>query len=299
MRILKSIVLFLALCAVAHGAIQYSGAVPTKATDTPATRTALADFVKTTLDTAGWTCSGVSGDWKCTTASDANATGQIKLRMWDPGSGNCTRLALLNTSESIDLSATAPAYILPDGSTWTIIANKFWAYGFSDGATTARHSFSAGTIYKPTFLSALTTYGNLVSDGINDTDTASRISYRSGIRAGAQVQTIYNASSWGAATIDVSHSGAPGLVFQHATASTSHGKQWMDDSYMIVDPLLTGDTVQAGAAGDGKWVGQYWDVMVVLWKGFVEGSTITYDSKTWQAISNSGTHTMFVYIPTP
>ncbi len=291
--------LFALTALISPAVIQYSGAIPTVATGTPATQTALADLIKDTVTTAGWSCAGASGDWKCTTAADASATGQIKLRMWDPSTGVSTRLAILNTSESIDLSA-APTYILPDGSTWTIIANKFHVYGYSNGAFTERHAFHSGTLYKPDFLTGLTTFGYQVCSGNSDTGSGNRPTFRQEIFAGnSKQQVIVNAASF-TAVPSTGLSGNVCLTIQQSSGSANQGRQWWDDSYMILDPMIKSDDVSNGGVGQGKWMGQLWDCLVVGWKSFNEGDEITYDSKTWRAITDGGANgTLFHYVPTP
>ncbi len=289
--------LFALTALISPAAIQYSGAVPTVATDTPATRTALVDFIKTTLTTAGWSCAGSTGDWKCTTASNANATGQIKVRIWDPASGVCAKLSLLNVSESIDLT-TNVGFILADGSVWTVIANKYHVYGYSAGSINARHSFHAGTLYKPDFLTAVSTFGYLVMGGDNDTRATLRVTFRHELYNQATQQHILNSTGLtDSPTADESHVVGMGLL---KGSFGTQGRQWFDDSYMIMDPLIySDDAIDAGTTA-GKWVGQLWDCLLVQWKQFTEGDTITYDSKTWRAITNgSADGTLFHYVPTP
>lgn len=77
----------------------------------------------------------------------------FRARIYNPGGGaNCARINYRNTSGGI--TGTTDAFLLPDASTWRIIANPYQFFIMKDASPSAskRDFACAGTGYIPSFL---------------------------------------------------------------------------------------------------------------------------------------------------
>jgi hypothetical protein len=99
-------------------AIQYAGGTNVNTTYAAGTRTQLVDNLKAELVNAGWSvASGSSGDWKLDSATTP-AGHNCRVRLWDPGSGNCAQVRIMKPgrnarAESERLAAARDGQGLP------------------------------------------------------------------------------------------------------------------------------------------------------------------------------------------
>jgi hypothetical protein len=110
-------------------AIQYAGGTNINTTFAAGTRTQLVDNLKAELVNAGWSvASGSSGDWKLDSATTP-AGHNCRVRLLDPGSGNCAQVRIMNQGET--LTPGQSVWLLPgSGKTYRVLANKYQFHTF-------------------------------------------------------------------------------------------------------------------------------------------------------------------------
>ena len=261
-------------------AIQYAGGSIIQATSTPGSRTAMVDFIEAQLVLAGWSSSGSSGDYTMTTATTPQSL-SIKMRVWDPGSGNCARLALHNISGSINLDADNPIFVFPNGSTYTIIANKYQFFLFVDTGFAARTFAAGGVPYVPSFLEASfsESLGWLQGNATTDSDAVADTSFRWGVEfqgTGNHHEVIDEAGDGDGGADDWS---SRLVAMVDGGVDVTVPVQFWNGDWLVYEPLL-----MMNSSGLAKGVGQLWDCAVTTEDGIVLDDEFTFDSRTFHVV---------------
>ena len=275
--------------------IRYSGGTIINTTSTPTTRGALCNLITQALSDAGWTTiSGTPGSSADVTMGTAagNQGQKVRVRVFDPATGNCVQLTLKHSSGS---PTSSICYVLPASVLWRVIANKFHFFAFQSGSgarISPRAAVFGGIVYVESFLplSAGDGAGFIQGTGTSDTDVTSHSSWRNNLRSydttnaggafsGLWVATMMNTSSWS------SQAGAPSiLVWQGGHQDLSgNAYRWEDGSALAYEPLVCWGTT--GSAEDARVKGQLYDAVVV--SGIRPGeSTINFDGHNWMSITD-------------
>lgn len=271
-------------------AIEYAGGFIINATGTSATLTDMADWIKSHLVQAGWSvASGSSGDWLVQTATTpAPASMNVRMRIWDPGgANNCTRLALNSTDGLVVLDTDRPMYVLPDGSTYRIIANKYQFFLMKDlDSSEARRFVAGGVPFVPDFLTAdLTDTAWLICDSQSDTDLSKDASFRTGMETiSGNRQMIVNGNGVGdAGTTGQNY--RPELVVMHGAISTStHPFKWFNADWAVYEPIIQYNYTDVGLAQ-----GPLWDSFISTQDDMPLDTEFAFDSRTFHAITAPNT----------
>lgn len=308
MRFLLSLALaFVMLAAPAAQAIEYavSSRVNTTVTQTTGTRGELVQLIEPVLTGVGWTVISGGGSTDVILKSATTPQGYaMRVRFYDSGSGNSTRVRMGNNSGSA--MAANDMFILPAaGRIWRIVANayQFFIYEDGTGGTVGRRVVMGGVPFVPTWNQA--SIANSVVWGVNDasTDTATAVQstfrnclafdecVNSGntgnvfqlINAGWIEGINSNSNALGTARLVVSLS-----AFWGGSNSYRAGLRFLDDSYLVSDPWIAFDATSFNA--EGKIIGMVWDAMVIMNGGLTADSTFTFDGHTFIVITapNSG-----------
>lgn len=260
--------------------IQYAGGTIVNATmSSPlGTRAELASFIRDQLVTAGWTSSGSATDYQVTSAITPQSL-QGRVRVYDPGAGNCARLKWSNPAGS--KTQAGDFFLLPAAAkTWRIIADKYQFFVMTPG-TPGQREFSCGGIpYLPSFLSGVITEAIwAMGNAATDADTNLRTTFRARL-------TAYHASVMGSvlgicngSLYETSSSVGSGIVklvvpFGADFNTTLGGYLWHDDSQFVSDPLIAWGLTSS--ADIGKVRGQLWDA-AVLSDSWVPDTTLQVD----------------------
>jgi len=271
-------------------AIQYSGGpiVNVSWVQTLGTRRELVDKIVLELANAGWTVKSGGGTGDVVLESATTPQGlKVRVRVWDPGSGNCARFALKNPSESLTSGAS---YLLPNAGTkiWRIVANKYQMFVWTQGSTSAREHLGFGVLWIPSFLEgAITTVAAFVeANGRDDSDTAATASFRTGM---GTLGTTWARCSMMLDTyvLDLGNGqNASVRLFVTAAGYADYNCLiWHDDSRFLMDPLI-GFGVTA-ASEYARLRGMLWDA-VILSGGVAADSNYTFDGHNWVALTGNG-----------
>ena len=235
-----------------------------------------------------------------------------RIRFRDGGSGStCITFSIENSNSSLAgaNNTTNGGYLLPAASkVFRVVANKYQAFIFSAATTAARSFVAFGTPYLPTFLQgAITECGWLGCNATNDTDGATRVSFRTNLQHTTSTntndgnfQTIVNTN-----LLDVGSSSnltaVLSLLFPSGPARGFPGAQtgfhWHDTSALMQEPLLMWPTSSTGV--EALIRGQLWDGALVM-DTFAGDTTTTFDSHNWWAITDADSGekgTLFVVVP--
>ncbi|MEN6537782.1 MAG: hypothetical protein ABFD89_29290, partial [Bryobacteraceae bacterium] len=159
--------------------ILYSGGTIVDTTFTGDTRAAIATALIAELVNAGWTSiSGSGTDQVLQSAATAEGSNSICMRVYDPATGNCARVAMRNAAGSL---VSQDFYLLPgSGKTYRMIACKHNFFAMTPGASATREFVCGGTLAVPSFLNGVLTgdLGFIQGNGASDTDTFVRRSFR-------------------------------------------------------------------------------------------------------------------------
>jgi hypothetical protein len=277
-------------------AIQYAGGTNINTTFAAGTRTQLVDNLKAELVNAGWSvASGSSGDWKLDSATTP-AGHNYRVRLWDPGSGNCAQVRIMNQAET--LAPNQSVWLLPGtGKVYRVLANKYQFHAFVPASSNSREYAGAGVLCVPSFLST-TNACWLGGNGQSDTDSNIRTCFRTNncFYDTAQAWIYGNVagsqnSGWIPSAIRLVHLHDP-----HNQSNNSY--RWADDSFDVYDAVMAFGT--AGGNTEAKKVGLLWDAFLCS-GDFAADTTVTFDSKTFMCVtvslSGSNRGSLFVYAP--
>lgn len=281
-------------------AIQYAAGTRVNTLTTVTDKATLMTAVDSALTGAGWTITTTSSSTDKIYRSVATPQGnQIKVRIWD-GGGNCLRLRMMNTAQTI--AQTDSCYLFPSSSAnYRIIANQYQFVIFVPGSVSSRNFVFASSLYIPPHLVTfgVTTSAFIMGDGGSDTDTSNtRGSFRTSLNSRgipsfspSQGWSIINSTAVeynGIAADSSDHPGLPSLVsFQSTATHAISGYRWHDDSALIVEPLMAWGAPTYD--DEGKLRGQLWDSFIAT-ESYPADTTSLVDSHTYYSLTdnNSG-----------
>lgn len=252
----------------------YAGSIQ-NTTFSGTSRTVIADQVKAVLVAAGWNATGSSGTWTCSSHTSHPNGFICKVKIWDPGSGNCCRIALLDAGGRWDLSSAASGngFLYPQSETWRVLAGPFQAFIFVDGSAVARKFCAFGAPYTPSsFETSPASFDHiswLQNNASSDTDTTVDPSLRTILQQAGNGQC-------GSGNFSTS---TPVQIL--GSLYTGCASQWLNGKGAAVFAPMLGATMSAGT----RLVGYLWDSFVIT-KNVAMDTVFTYDSKTWHAISS-------------
>lgn len=278
--------------------IPYSGGTIYNNTFTGDSRAAIVAGLETALGTAGWsTISGAgTGDVLMKSAvTPASASNSIRMRLYDPGSGNCAQVTMKNDAGD---RTSQIFYLLPAASkTFRVIACKYNYFIFTAGTSASREFLCGGTLYIPAFLETVITadLGFINGNAISDTDTTVRATFRTGLKCIGTTTNNGRFSGLVNGTLsDMVGSGNVGMPcivapFPSHVAVVNHSYVWHDDSQLCSEAMISWG---ATAATTGKVRGMIHNCMVLTESYAADDATISsYDSHAWLAITNSNSGT--------
>ena len=259
------------------------------------TRTEAVQLIEPVLVSAGWTTiSGTgTGDVVLESADPAGAVPAIRMRLYDPGAGNCFRVSFRNVAAT---QISNDLFLLPGAAkTWRIIANEFQLFIFNTAATTTARNFVAGGVPAvPSFLAPSVAWWGM-GDSISDTDATFRATLR--VRLGTHRtgygtpsgQTGTHACNWNGVLLNGFGSGntfaAIRIIAPWDTyMSTSVVPQFADDTFMVSDAWIGW-----GLAGDldssaHRITGLVYDSIVVAGNVSAD-TTITFNGNSYYVVT--------------
>lgn len=270
--------------------IAYSGNGSfTTFTQSAGTRREIVDNLVSILSATGWTVvsGGGTGDVLLQSATTPQSL-SIRCRIYDPGSGNCARLQMRNTTGS---KVSSGCVLLPAVSkVWRVHACKYQFFIFTPGDSAAREFFAMGVPWIPSFLVGIITgdCGWANGNAISDTDTTARACWRNSLASNTN-------ACWSGLVndnlIDRFFSGGSGascdlrLCIQLGSWTTIYDHyQWHDASEFLSDPLVAWGCPNTSDVA--KIRGQMWDAVVVS-GAYAADSAFSFDSHTWYGVSNN------------
>lgn len=273
-------------------ALQYAGGTRVNYTFTDAnTRADLVAKLETQLGTAGWSTisGGGSSDVLMKSAVDANGL-SIRLRLYDPGSGNCAQFTIKNNAGTL---TSQIFYLLPGSFDWRIVANKYSFYMFRRGAAqrvASRAVLAAGTLWVPSWV--LTGMGSdldagwVMGNGASDTTTAAN-SWRNTLSNFTTTNSFRMSSLWTSYmnNYTVQNDTMPRFVLFQAVITVALTK-WQDGSYPQVEAIIGWSADSSTTSVPCALKGQLYDGMLLTSLQAAGESTITFDGHTWIAITD-------------
>ena len=229
-------------------ALQYASGTHVHASVGAGNISTLIGNIQTQLTTAGWSVisGGGTSDLKMQCAATPQGN-QIRIRVWD-ASGNCVRIRVMNTAETIVQSDSG--YLLPgSGKNFLINANRHQFAIWCAGSVSTRDFVMVSAMYIPTHLTGITTLAFCMSQGATDTDTATRGGFRTSTSQ-REPSTALLCNFFGlvnATTMEhvgdgstTQHDGVAGLLCPRPADSGASPQQavWYDNSVFILEPLM-------------------------------------------------------------
>jgi hypothetical protein len=280
-------------------AIQYAGGTLVNTLTTVVDKASLFAAIDSAITGAGWsittTNSSVDKIYQSALTPQSN---QIKVRVFDPGgSTQSICLRMMNTTQT--LSQSVGCFLYPSSSAnYRIIADKYQFVIFVPGSVSSRNFCMASAVYLPPNLVTfgVTTAAFIMGDGQSDTDTSNTVgSFRTSLNARglvgyapSQGWSIINSTAveYNAIAADSStHPGLPSLVcFQSTATHVITGYRWVDDSALIVEPLIAWGAPTID--NEGKLTGQLWDSFIAT-ESYPADTTSLVDSHTYYSLTNN------------
>lgn len=279
--------------------IQYAGGTNVNNTFTQsgsATRREIVDGIVTELGTAGWSTISGGGTGDVLLESATTPAGlKMRVRVLDPGSGNCAQVKVRNASNSI--SQSSAMFLVPgNGKTWRVIANKYQCFVFVPGTSASREYAAWGVPY--TSDSNITTCFWAQGNAQSDTDTTVRPTFRTVLHTtfnfNCPISVCCVNDGWWENPANTNFSylfGGSQYLLIPSTAIGNHissaGYRWHDGNALIVEPLLSFGSVSS--SDEGKVRGQLWDAFLTTEAYAVDTTLSGVDSKNWWCLTNNNT----------
>lgn len=301
--------------------IQYAGGTNRSSSIAADDRPTLAAALIAELVAAGWSVDvNTSATDKTLLSATTPQSLNIRVRVYDPGSGSCARLKMSNAAGT-RTQAGDVFLLVGAGKTYRVIANKYQFFCFTPGSTACREFAAGGTPYLPSFLSGvITECGWLLGNALSDGDTAAVTATTQGVLraglsftgAGTQNGNMYLLCNGSAVEYNVQYvstvsmAPCPGLQVQGGPVASSSGHlrsyRWHDDSLFVYEPLVGWGLTNVS---ESKLRGQLWDGMIVSDSFAADFTLSSFDGHNWWAItsSNPGTDgvqprgTLFLVVP--
>lgn len=287
--------------------VQYSGGPYVNYPFTDAgTRLDLVNNLNAQLKEAGW--SVISGDESADVLMKSAVTPaglSVRLRLYDPGGGNCAQLFIKNNAGTLTSQAF---YLLPESVGWRIVANPYWFGMFKSGAAyrnVGRSALFAGTIWVPdsvaTVMGSDLDCGFIQGVGSSDGDTGTSQSWRNRIAMADSMRasTLFRSFMLTGA---YDNSGQPMLISPGPNCYQQGDSpfEWEGGGRHDIEALIAWSP--DGSTGTrAKIKGQLWDAMAM--GGLFDGeTTISFDGHTFIAVTDqcsqerNGIGTLFVAI---
>lgn len=252
---------------------------------TPATRADWVNSMISALLAAGWSQISGSGTDRVLGSALTPDNLRFKVRIWDPGSGNCARLGLRNWAETL-LNDTYAAFCLPGGLTWKIVASAFQFVAWVPGSTGARTFVMAGAPKIETAMNFNVTDASfMVSNDDGDTNTTPRNTFRNQTYCVSRAGLILNND----AAFNQLIGGTNNLILRTQNQAPSGGSdtrlEWLDGSKDVMEARISFHPTALG-----KWLGYLWDAMLV-YQTMSPDQTVTWDGKNWISLTGNNTNT--------
>lgn len=285
--------------------IPYSGGTIVNTTFTGDTRQHIVDGIVSALQSgtpnAGWTVATGSGaDITLQSAADAGSR-QIRVRLYEPGSGNCAQLFLKN----VGATRTSQAYyLLPAAAkTFRIIANQFGFVVLTAGSSAAREFVFCSMLYVPSGITIENNSAFIQGNANADADATLKHSVRTNVGSpvanlhsyfsGLVGDTLFDRSSASptAFSADVWRFAAIADAVQGSSAAFAY--RWHDDSVIVTDALLAFGLT---ASGEAKVRGIPFN-SVIRTDAVAADTTFSYDGHTFYALTNNNVGSSSSYFP--
>ncbi|MFN3326879.1 MAG: hypothetical protein ACK5AZ_25580 [Bryobacteraceae bacterium] len=271
--------------------ISYSGGTIIDTSFTGDTRGAIATGLINALVSAGWTSISGSGTDQVLRSASTPAGHNISMRVYDPGTGNCARVAMRNAAGT---QVSHDYFLLPGASkTFYVIACRYNFFIFTPGTSAAREFVCGGTLAVPTFIETYLTVADLgwiQGKAINDTTTTVAGSFRTRLSSNAAHSTGLANATLSNVTNATSPSGMQQLIARMAASNNSgfdSGSRWADDTLRVIEAEIAWGTAMGS---EGKSYGFIHNCMIVTGTYAADDRTITsFDGHAWHAITGSNT----------
>jgi len=274
--------------------IPYSGGtvVNTTFTTTTGTRLEIVAGLETQLVTAGWSVISGAGTGTVilksatTTAPKSNS---IRVRLFDPGSGNCAQIRIQDDSGTY---VSQIFYLLPAASkVFRVVACKYNFFVCTAQPSAAREIVCGGTLHIPDFLEGSTTgsLGWMHGNAQSDVDTAIGLSFRTRLTMNQNSDTAAYASSIRNNTVTnctMNNNSANHTLLPSWYTQSTQGTQWSDGTFCTHEAILGFGSGSASATN--YWQGMIHNTMIVS-KVFAgeDLSVVNYDSHAWVSFTHN------------
>jgi hypothetical protein len=233
---------------------------------------------------AGWTNISGSGTDRVLGSGTTPDNLKAKVRIWDPGSGNCARVALRNWNETLT-GDNSPAFCQP-GLTYKIVASAYQFVVWVPGSTAARTMILC-TIPKlePALSSVITNAAYMEGNAAGDTDTTVRPTIRTRLKSdGAVANSLLNGSLY------VGFHGLEKALHVRTQCGPSWGTSgytWHDGSVDVMECRVKFEPI-----AQAQWLGYLWDAMLV-YASFAPDIPLTWDGKNWVTFTANNTDSSY------
>jgi len=270
--------------------IAYSGGtvVSTTFTCTTGTRAEIVSGLGAILVSAGWTSLG-SGLYKSATTA-APKGNSIRMRLIDPGSGNCAQIKLENDAGT---KISGAAWLLPGvGKIYRVIACQYNFFCFTPGNSAAREFVCGGTLYIPDFLEGVVvgSFGWLQGNADTDSSSSIRKSFRTKLgtqNEGLAARQAFLKNDILLDFIQISSVAGQNLLVQSSGFTDLFGSswRWSDDSIGVMEAILCSGI--SSTSDESKRQGIIHNGMIVS-DSFAADTipTSAYDGHNWWAITD-------------
>ena len=257
----------------------YTGQPVTVQEFTPSTRADWVNNMISALLAAGWTQISGSGTDMVLGSGTTPDNLKYKVRIWDPGSGNCARVGLRNWDETL-LSDNNAAFCYPGGLTWKVVASAYQFFAWVPGSTAGR-TFVMATAPKlePAVNYNITEGAFFASNDKGDTDTAFSATLRTNSYCASRVGIILNATAVYGGFVDTTRS----LSLYTPAGTFAEFREWIDGSRDVLEAR-----VRFHPTTVPKWLGYLWDAML-LYTSMSPDLTVTWDGRTWISLTANNT----------
>jgi len=257
----------------------YTGQPVTVQEFTPSTRAAWVTNMINALLAAGWTQISGSGTDRVLGSGTTPDNLRYKVRIWDPGSGNCARVGLRNWNGTL-LDDSNAAYCYPGGLTWKVVASAYQFFAWVPGSTAGR-TFVMATAPKlePALNYNITDAALLASNDQGDTSTAYRNTLRTNTYCDSRVGIILNND----ALFNFVQNNTRNLTLNVPAGSNGNFREWIDGSRDVLEAR-----VRFHPTALAKWLGYLWDAMLV-YAVMAPDQTVTWDGRTWISLTANNT----------